>query len=80
MLAVRAAIESVGAIPVYLPTYSPELNPIELLWADLKRHLRSLGINLQTELVRAVRRLRASLPIHKITAWFEHAIADGQFR
>lgn len=24
---------------VYLPPYAPELNPIELLWADLKRHI-----------------------------------------
>ena len=30
MRAVRDAIEAAGATPVYLPTYSPELNPIEL--------------------------------------------------
>jgi transposase len=29
MTKVRAAIEVAGAAPVYLPTYSPELNPIE---------------------------------------------------
>jgi transposase len=44
MRMVRTAIEAAGAIPVYLPTYSPELNPIELLWADLKRSLRTLAI------------------------------------
>lgn len=24
---------------VYLPAYAPELNPVELLWAYLKRHV-----------------------------------------
>ena len=24
---------------VYLPPYAPELNPIELIWADLKRNV-----------------------------------------
>ena len=39
MLVVREAILDAGGIPVYLPTYSPELNPIERLWADMKRQL-----------------------------------------
>ena len=43
MKAVREAIEAAGARLVFLPTYSPELNPIELWWADLKRILRKLG-------------------------------------
>jgi len=75
MLAVRSAIEAVGATPVYLPTYSPELNPIELLWADLKRSLRTLAINDQDELRRAVRDLRWRVPTRKIAGWFGHALA-----
>jgi transposase len=38
---VRAAIESVGAELIYLPPYSPDLNPIELFFAKLKQLLRS---------------------------------------
>jgi transposase len=38
---VRAAVESVGARVVYLPPYSPDLNPIELVFAKLKWLLRS---------------------------------------
>lgn len=37
---VRAAIESVGASAVYLPPYSPDLNPIEMVFAKLKTLLR----------------------------------------
>ena len=37
---VREAIEGVGASLVYLPPYSPDLNPIELAFAKLKSMLR----------------------------------------
>lgn len=37
---VREAIESVGAVLRYLPPYSPDLNPIELAFAKLKKLLR----------------------------------------
>lgn len=74
MKAVRQAIVAAGATPVYLPTYSPELNPIELWWADLKRQLRSLALNAEGELRQAVRRLRAQTAKSKIAAWFRNAL------
>lgn len=37
---VKDAIESVGATLVYLPPYSPDLNPIELAFSKLKTLLR----------------------------------------
>ena len=37
---VRAIIEAAGAKLLYLPTYSPNLNSIELAFAKLKAHLR----------------------------------------
>ncbi len=40
---VRAAIEGAGCRLEYLPPYSPDLNPIELAFAKLKRLLRSDG-------------------------------------
>jgi transposase len=38
---VREAVERVGAQLVYLPPYSPDLNPIELAFAKLKSLMRS---------------------------------------
>lgn len=38
---VREAIEAAGAELVYLPPYSPDLNPIELAFAKLKALLRA---------------------------------------
>jgi transposase len=37
---VREAIEAVGASLIYLPPYSPDLNPIELAFAKFKTGLR----------------------------------------
>lgn len=38
--AARQAIEAVGASLLFLPPYSPDLNPIENAFAKLKAHLR----------------------------------------
>ena len=38
---VREAIEAAGCRLLYLPAYSPDLNPIELAFAKLKRALRT---------------------------------------
>ena len=38
---VREAIRAAGASVLYLPPYSPDLNPIEQLFAKLKAMLRS---------------------------------------
>ena len=34
----RAIVEQAGCHLLFLPPYSPHLNPIEKLWANLKRH------------------------------------------
>ncbi len=40
---VRERIESVGAMLEYLPPYSPDLNPIEMVFSKIKQRLRSLA-------------------------------------
>jgi transposase len=37
---VREAIERVGATVVYLPPYSPDLNPIEMVFSKIKNEIR----------------------------------------
>lgn len=48
-------ILSANALPLYLPPYSPDLNPIELLWSKLKNFLRSRKIRDKKKLKNAVR-------------------------
>ena len=40
---VERAIEARGAIPFYLPAYSPDFNPIEQLFSKLKAMLRKIA-------------------------------------
>lgn len=47
---VRRAIEAVGARVVYLPPYSPDLNPIEMVFAKLRRLLQSAAARTMPEL------------------------------
>ena len=39
---VRELIEQAGCYLIYLPPYSPDLNPIENYWAVLKTHIKKL--------------------------------------
>jgi transposase len=43
VVGVREAIEEAGANTWYLPPYSPDLNPIEKLWAKVKAWLRRIA-------------------------------------
>ena len=40
---VRQAIEAAGCRLVFLPPYSPDLNPIEKMWSKVKKLLRDAG-------------------------------------
>ena len=54
---VRRLIESAGASALYLPAYSPDLNPIELAFAKLKGLTRSAGHRTVDALWRDVQRM-----------------------
>jgi transposase len=51
---VREAIEEAGARLLYLPPYSPDLNPIEQAWSKLKTCLRSIAARTYRRLSRAI--------------------------
>lgn len=54
---VRQLIEGRGATLLFLPPYSPDLNPIELAFAKLKRLMRSAGHRTVTALWSDVQRM-----------------------
>ncbi len=54
---VREAIEACGASPLYLPPYSPDLNPIEQVFAKLKELLRAEAARTVEDLWAAIGRL-----------------------
>jgi transposase len=70
--AARAAIQATGAEVWFLPSYSPDLNPIELAFAKFKALLRRAGARAAEALADAVRAaLRAVTPADAL-GWFTH--------
>ena len=51
---IRELIEDAGARLVFLPPYSPDLNPIELVFAKVKQLLRSLACRTRDALWKAM--------------------------
>ena len=70
---IEEAIEAVGAWVLFLPPYSPDLNPIENCWSKVKAILRALKPRtleaLQTALVEAF----AAITAQDIRGWFGHS-------
>ena len=51
---IRELIEDAGARLVFLPAYSPDLNPIELVFAKVKQLLRSMACRTRDALWKAM--------------------------
>jgi len=73
---VRELIQQAGAELLYLPPYSPDLNPIEKAWAKLKQLLRSAKARTQEALDHALVEALRLITADNARAWFRHSI-DG---
>ena len=69
----REIIEAHGAQLRFLPAYSPDLNPIEAMWAKIKAYLRQAKARTQKGLLRAIRNALASVSASDAQGFFRHA-------
>jgi len=69
----RAAIERAGCRLVFLPTYSPDFNPIELAFAKCKQRLRRLQARSLAAVVEAVGQALAEVTAADARAFFREA-------
>ena len=69
---VRQLIEEAGCWVVFLPTYSPDLNPIELAWSKVKQFLRTAGARTRESLEEAIARALDTITPHDAAHWFKH--------
>ena len=69
---VRKAIEAVGARVVYLPPYSPDFNPIEMLFAKLKYLVRSAAPRTVDALWDLLGRLVDAFPAEECRHYLRH--------
>jgi transposase len=69
---VQEAIAAQGARLLYLPPYSPDLNPIERCWSKIKTCLRAAKARTREALDEAVTRALATVTEADARAWFAH--------
>ncbi len=68
----REFIESVSAYLEFLPPYSPELNPIEMMWSKVKvkSYLRGIKARTQEDLERAIGKALSLVCPNDAKGWF----------
>ncbi len=70
--AARQAIEAAGCTLRFLPTYSPDFNPIELAFAKLKTALRAAAARTQAALDAAIGEALEAITQADARGWFHH--------
>jgi len=70
---VREAITAVSAYLLYLPPYSPDLNPIEQVFSKLKALLRSVSARTVDELWAAIAEIIELFPPEECANYFRNS-------
>ncbi len=70
-------VEARGAALLFLPPYSPDLNPIEMVFAKLKHLLRKAGERTRDGLWNRIGSLLDDFPPHQCSNYFKHAGYDA---
>lgn len=69
---VRQAIEAKGCQLLFLPTYSPDLSPIEEAFSKLKTYLRRVGARTHDALFEAIAAALLTVTAADARGWFTH--------
>lgn len=67
---IKELIESVGARVEYLPPYSPEFNPIEMMWSQLKSFVRKFRTKTMEALEKVIEVAICLVGSHQLKNWF----------
>jgi len=71
--AVADCIEATGAKLLYLPPYSPDLNPIEKMWSKVKAYLRAEGKRTKQTLTTAIGKALTTITADDCQGFFQSA-------
>ena len=71
-MVVRQAVEARGARLIFLPPYSPDMNPIERCWSKIKTALRAAKARTRNELDKALATAIQLVTKADIQGWFKH--------
>ena len=64
-------ISECGAMRIFLPQYSPDLNPIEKMWSKVKQILRGIKARTRKELENAIKIALESITPQNAIGWFK---------
>lgn len=65
-------IMEAGAQVLFLPAYSPDFNPIEMMWSKIKSCLRSAEARTVADLVNAIGQALARITAKDALGWFTY--------
>jgi len=65
-----ALITATGASVRFLPAYSPDLNPIEMMWSKVKASLRAAEARTHPDLLAAIGQALRRVTAQDATNWF----------
>jgi len=68
----REMIEAAGATIWDLPPYSPDFNPIELMWSKVKAYLRQAKARTEKALIQAIADALTTITHGDCIGWFKH--------
>lgn len=68
---IKELIEGCGAKLIYLPPYSPDLNPIEKCWSKIKTYLRKAKSRTRAELENALQKALLLISEEDARGWFK---------
>lgn len=69
---VSEVVESFGARVRYLPSYSPDYNPIEMMWSKIKQFLKSAKARTEEGLIQAIGKAFQDVKPSHALGWFNH--------
>ncbi len=69
---VRELIEEKGADLLFLPSYSPDLNPIEQTFSKIKNIVRKAAARTREALVEAIALAISAITLEDVAGWFAH--------
>lgn len=75
-IAVRRAIRAAGARILFLPKYSPDLNPIEQLFAKIKHRLREAQERTREGICQAIGKILKTIKPQECANYFSNAGYD----
>jgi transposase len=68
---IKELIEERGALLIYLPPYSPDLNPIEKCWSKIKTYLKKAKARTRAELEKALAEALLLVSAKDAEGWFK---------